>query len=108
MGKFILIIIGIIFLCGLAYVIFSVAVTCGGPDTNPHDMPDADKATHSFSWSSGGLAFSSDYETHGSEVGKRIFILHGYWELRGQKFKYLDGDIVLDENIFGKITVKRR
>jgi len=108
MGKIILIIIGIIVLAGIAWVGLSVwSATCGGPDTNPHDMPDKAEATHSFSWASGGMVLSSDYETHG-EAGSRKFILHGYWELRGQKFKYLSSDIILDEAIFGKITVKRR
>ena len=79
------------------------------PDTGMPDMPKVSEATHSFYIeNTGGLILASDYEAHGDVVGKRIFALHGFWELRGNKFKFVDGEIILDEHIFGKITIKRR
>lgn len=73
------------------------------------EMPKQDKATHSFYIeNTGGLILASDYEQHGEKVGSRIFILHGFWEMRGSKFKFVDGEVILDENIFGEITIKRR
>ena len=72
-------------------------------------MPDFDKATHQFYIeNTGGLLLSSDYEVHGTEVGSRLYILHGYWELRGKDFTYIPGDVPLDEHIFGIITPKLR
>jgi len=79
------------------------------PDTGRPEMPGIEDATHSFYIeNTGGLILASDYEQHGQTVGARIFILHGFWEMRGKDFKFMAGDIVLDENIFGEITVKRR
>ncbi len=78
------------------------------PGSGP-DMPNVDKATHSFYIeNTGGLLLASDWNQHGQEVGSRLFILHGYWEMRGNKFKLVEGDIILDEAIFGEITVKER
>jgi len=78
-------------------------------DTAQVSMPDVEKAPNSFYIeNTGGLILSSDYEQHGQTAGSRLFILHGYWEMRGNKFKHNDGTITLDENIFGKITVETR
>ena len=78
-------------------------------DTGLPDMPDPEEVTYSvYVENSGNLLLTDDYEVHGVEVGKRIFILHSFWELSGQKFKFKNADIVLDEAIFGVITIKRR
>ena len=99
----------IIILVVVGYGGLSVYSNCKGPDTNQPDMPTSNKATHSFYIeNTGGLILSSDYEQYGHEVGKRLFELHSYWEMRGNKFKFVDDDIMLDEAIFGEITVKRR
>jgi len=79
------------------------------PETGQLEMPEIDEATHSVHIeNTGGFILTSDYEQHGESVGSRLFILHGFWEMRGNKFKFVAGDVVLDENIFGKITVKKR
>jgi len=73
------------------------------------DMPESGEATHSvYIENSSNLLLTSDYEIHGETTGKRIIILHSFWELSGQKFIFKAGDIVLDEGVFGKITIKRR
>ena len=96
-------------LVAIAYGGLCVYSNCKGPDTGVPDLPSQEKATHSFYIeNTGGLLLSSDYEQHGQMVGSRLFILHGFWELRGKEFKYIDNDIPLDERIFGEITVKRR
>ena len=51
----------------------------------------------------GNLLLTNDYEHQGN-----IYILNGFWELAGQKWKYRGYPLVLDEGIFGKIEVKRR
>ena len=72
-------------------------------------MPNIEKATHSFYIeNTGGKILSSDFEQHGTIKGERIFELHGFWEMKGKKFKFVDGDIKLDEAIFGPITVEER
>jgi len=79
------------------------------PDTGQLDMPCKEDAAYSvYIENTGNLLLTSDYEQHGDLAGSRIFILHGFWEMRGQKFKFLSGDIILDESIFGEITVKKR
>jgi hypothetical protein len=109
MSTIIKAIIIIVMILAIAYGGLCVYSNCQGPDTGQPGMPDPDKATHSvYIKNTGGLILTSDYEVQGTEVGKRIFILHTFWEMRGQKFKFVDGDIVLNEAIFGEITVKRR
>lgn len=79
------------------------------PDTGLSDMPDRDKAQYSLRiQNTGGLLMTDDFEEHGYQIGKRVFVLHGYWELSGKDFRFRDQDIVLDEAIFGRITVEKR
>ncbi len=109
--KLITIIILIVGVLGVGYFGLTVYSNCAGPGQGSaqYDMPEQAEATHSFYINNtGGLILSSDYDQHGQGVGERLFLLHGYWELRGKDFKFVDGDIILDENIFGEITVKRR
>ena len=103
----IIVIVGVVAFVVGPCVYYNFIEQPGGLSTN--DMPDMEDATHSFRIeNTGGLILSSDYEQHGEGVGARIFILHGFWEMRGNKFKYVASDVVLDEKVFGKITVKRR
>jgi len=79
------------------------------PDDGMPDMPKAEEATHSFMIkNTGGLILSSDYEIFGEEIGKRTIVLNSFWEVRGKDFKYIDANIILDENNFGVIIIKRR
>ncbi len=79
------------------------------PYTGVPDMPKSDEAAYTVTVeNTGKLVMTNDYEILGSEVGKRVFVLHGFWEFMGQDFKYKPGDIILDEAIFGEITLKRR
>jgi len=79
------------------------------PDTGGLDMPKPNEAVYSvLIYNTDRLLFTNDYETFGSEVGKRKYILHGFWEIHGQEFIYQGSDMVLDESIFGVITIKRR
>ena len=88
-----------------------VVWTCNQGPSNPDqmDIPKIDEAAYSmYIENTGGLIFANDYELIGSKLGSRVFILHGFWEMRGQEFVYKDSELVLDEGIFGEITVKRR
>ena len=79
------------------------------PNTGVPDMPKSEEAAYSLTVeNTGKLIMTNDYEVLGSVVGKRVFILHGWWEFLGQDFKFKSGDIVLDEAVFGKITLKKR
>ena len=105
----------IVFLIGIAFIVFIVGTTVyfnfiDKPGAAVDlEVPCLDDASHSFYINNtGGLVYSTDFEQHGDIVGARIFILHGFWELRGGKFQKVDGDISLDERIFGEITVKKR
>ena len=108
--KFVQWIFIIALVIGIAYVGL-VVWTCNVGPTNPNqpDIPNAEEAAYTvYIENTGNLIMTDDYELIGSEVGKRVFILHGFWELRGQDFVYKDSELVLDEGIFGEITVKRR
>lgn len=109
-GTIIKVIILVVILGVIAYVGL-VVWTCNVGPNNPNqaDIPKVDEAAYSvYIENTGNLILTDDYEAIGSEVGKRVFILHGFWEMRGQEFVYKDSELVLDEGIFGKITVKRR
>lgn len=109
MSTIIKVIILAVMILAIGYGGLCVYSNCKAPDTGQPGMPNTEKATHSvYIKNTGGLILTSDYEVHGTEVGSRIFILHGFWEMRGQDFKFVEGDIILDEGIFGEIKVKRR
>jgi len=107
----ILVIVLIVILVILALVVGPCAYYAwfDKPDTGVPEMPCKEDASHSFYIeNTGGLILASDYEVLGGDVGSRVFVLHGFWELRGKDFKFVDGEVVLNEAIFGEITVKRR
>lgn len=71
-------------------------------DTNY--SPDKDKAQYSARIKNTGLTFySNDAVKDGS-----VLILKGYWELVGDKYKFRDKVLVMDENIFGPIRLVER
>jgi len=79
------------------------------PDTEMPKMPDAKEAAYGVHIeNTGNLLLTNDYEVHGDEVGSRVFILHSFWEISGSDFKYRQRMLVLDEGVFGKITIRRR
>lgn len=110
LGTIIKVIILVVILGVIAYgglVVWSCLAGQNNP--NQQDIPKVNEASHSvYIKNTGNLIFTDDYELIGSEVGSRIFILHGFWEMRGQEFVYKDTELVLDEGIFGEITVRRR
>lgn len=73
------------------------------------ELPRVESASHSFYIeNTGNLILASDFEQHGTTPGKRIFMLSGRWEYVGTAFRYNPNQLVLDEHIFGVITVKPR
>lgn len=107
--KGLILIIALLLIVGVVgYFALGVINSCMGPPNMP-DIPKSDEAAYSLSVkNTGKLLLTDDYEVMGVDVGSRVFILHGFWELTGQDFKFKPGDIVLDEGIFGEITLKRR
>lgn len=65
-------------------------------------LPDVKTAQYSVEYA-GNVLFTSSYEVFG-----KVTVLHGYWEIVGRDFKYRSRDMILDEALFGKITVKKR
>ena len=110
LSSLIKIIILVFLLAVIGFIGLSIwSSACSGPDTGQLEMPSEEDAAYSmYIKNTGGLLFTNDYEQHGQVVGSRIFVLHGFWEMRGKDFKFVDGDIVLDENIFGEIVVEKR
>lgn len=78
------------------------------PDTGPK-MPDVEDAQYGVHIeNTGNLLLTNDYEVHGEEVGNRVFVLKSFWEVSGKDFKFRPGGIILSEEVFGKITIRRR
>jgi len=107
-------IIKVIILVAVLVFLAWIGLTCysnfiAKPSIGQTDIPEKVEASYSVHIkNTGNLILTDDYEVHGSEIGSRVFILHGFWELRGQDFEFIESDIVLDEAIFGEITIKRR
>ncbi len=78
------------------------------PDTGLPKMPEAEEAAYAVHLETGNLFLTNDYEVHGDEVGNRVFILNHYWEVSGNNFKYRQHVQILDEKVFGEITIRRR
>lgn len=108
MLKAIILVVMIVSIAYLGTCVYSNFVA--RPDTGQPKMPEAEKAAYSVNIeNTGNVLLTNTYEQlGGKEVGKRVFVLHGFWELEGRAFKYRVGDIILDESIFGEITIKRR
>ena len=105
MIKWILLVIFIALLAYLGLCVYSIV----NPATDLPDMPEADEAQYSVQIkNTGGMILTNEYETHGYQVGARVYVLHGYWEMSGKDFRFRDRDVVLDEAIFGEIDIRRR
>ena len=101
----VVVLVGVIGWVGLT--VWSCAMD--SPTTGQPGVPKVDEASHSvYIKNTGNLLLTNDYEVLGEGIGSRVFTLHGFWEMRGQEFVYKDCDILLDERIFGEITIKRR
>jgi len=99
-----------IFAIGVLLVIIGYFGLCAWANFVPQkepgqlDLPKVEQAAYTVHVkNTGGVMFTSDYD----HVGQ-VYVLHGYWELRGQEFVYVKGDIVLDEQIFGAISIQKR
>ena len=103
--KMLLILILLVILAGLSWVGISIyANFIQSPAGASSTMPDIEKATYSvYIENTGNLILTDSYEHQGN-----IYILQGYFELVGQKWQYRKSELVLDEAIFGKITIERR
>lgn len=92
----------------VAYLGTCVYSNVVSPKSTTPKVPDVEVATYAITVENTGmLLFAKKYELSGAP-GKRVIILTGYWEMVGQGFKYRDSMIVLDEKVFGTITIRRR
>lgn len=106
MGRVIKILLLVLILAGLAYLGACVyanffAFNAANPEA---DLPKAEKAPYVVVIeNTGNMFFTAKYDQYGSTI-----ILHGYWEQVGNKFQYRDRDLILDQAIYGTITVRAR
>lgn len=104
-GIILLILLGLLFMVGTCVY----ANFIQKPDLGIPELPEPKDAGYSVHIkNTGGLLLTNDIEIFGEDEGSKIYVLHGYWELSGQDFIFRDQDIVLNENIFGKITIRGR
>ena len=108
--RMLLIVIVIILILGLLWV--GTCVYANFFRATPGELPtlpNIGKAAYTvIIENTGNLLLTNKYEQMGHSTGGRIFVLHGFWELTGQGFEYRASDLLLDEGIFGIITIKRR
>ena len=102
--KILIVLILLVVLAIVSYIGISIyAAFINGPE-GTSTLPDIEKASYLvYIENTGNLLLTDEYEHQGS-----IYILNGYFELIGQKWKYRSFEIILDEKIFGKIEIKRR
>lgn len=109
MSKSILIIILIVIILIVAWMGLSIYSCYDRQAISGTDIPDRSKAAYSvYIENTGNVIYTDDYEVHGSGIGNRVFTLAGFWEINKDKYIYKDARIILDEVIFGEITIKRR
>lgn len=67
-------------------------------------LPEIDKAQYAVHIvNTGNLLFTNSYDDNGG-----IYVLHGFWESKGDKWQYSNTQLTLDSKIFGKIIIRRR
>jgi len=106
MIKLIVLVAMVLFIAWAGVCVYSNFIA--KPDTGPK-MPKVEDAQYGVHIeNTGNLLLTNEYEVHGDEVGNRVFVLHSFWEVSGGDFKYRPSGIVLSEEVFGKITIRRR
>lgn len=110
MSKLIKLIMLVALIGVLAYVGACIYGNFFAPGSNPSiDMPGADEARYSLIIkNTATVVLTDDYEVFGEVVGERTYILHGYWELVGNDFRYYSEDMTMPETVFGEINIKLR
>lgn len=89
---------------GLLYFGACVYGNVSALNSNPLHAPDANDAQYSISIkNTGNLLYSDSVSQDGD-----IITLDGFWTLIGQKWQHKDTIVVLDQSIFGPITVRVR
>lgn len=67
--------------------------------------PNISKAQYTvYIKATGNVLLTDNYE-HPTD---NLYILHGYWEISNNKYKYHEGTITLDSLYFGDIIINRR
>ena len=112
-------IVMVLFIAGLVVFIGYMALNCYANFIEPQlsgssapreiKMPEVETAQYELQiYNTGNVILTDSVDILGKIVGKRKFVLHGYWELQAQSFIYNESDRILDEALFGKITLSRR
>lgn len=91
-----------VFVIGLVYVGSCIYANAKAMDRNPYGIPDA---AYSVKVINTGLI----YYTNGLTDSEGVVVMHGYWQLIGEKYKHTPEDSPpLVRDIFGPIEVRKR
>jgi hypothetical protein len=74
------------------------------PPSNLPDTPGIKEAKYAVRIENTGNV----YLTNSYDILGKTIILHGHWELVGKNYKYIKGDLPIDQSIFGPVTVNIR
>lgn len=100
-----LVILGLLLMGGAyAYLTISASSGCRVPEgiTESKDAPSIEAAPFIIQTP------SRLYYAESAEETPKIVVLHNYFEMVGKKWVLRHGDLVMNRNAYGKITVKRR
>lgn len=109
MKRVIRVMLLIIAVLGFAYLVVSLVGSCVTNQPKTIKLPEVKDAAYVAIIQNTGKAYlTPNYEQFGTIPGKRTFVLHKFFELTGQSYQLRDRDLILDENIYGQINIKRR
>lgn len=81
-------------------------------DTGLPDFPNIKKAQYLVTFkATGNVILTNDYVTETRDVNNEyddLHVLNGYYEIKGNKYKFRDTVLLLDELYFGDIKIQRR
>ena len=95
------VILTVVVLGGLLLIIYLGVTIYGNIATGEIKIPSAEYEIYIHS--NGNILYADEVIQDGSS-----YVLPGYYELIGRRFKYRDAELSLNESIFGPIEVRRR
>jgi hypothetical protein len=103
--KLILILVVVFIVAGIGITIYANVFTFSGPDsTGGNIVPKQQDAIYQVViTNTQKVYFTNLYNLTG-----KVYILHGYYELVGKAYVFRNRDLILDQTIYGPISVLPR
>jgi len=105
MQKFVVAVVCIVISCMVIYGGITLFYAFWPQTENTYNKPSVKKAMYSARIINTGLTFYAD---NGEKTDGIVEMKEEYWELRDGNYKKIDGDLMLDESIFGPVRLTVR